>query len=64
MAHDDRQDEDFHIIYINEAYTPSSNEWHTFEVGQTRFNDEALRQAGQDPPLITHRIHNLNADGY
>lgn len=38
------QDEQFHIIYINEVL--KRDEWHTFNVGTTRFNDEALRQAG------------------
>lgn len=38
------QDEDFHVIYINEVL--DRKDWHTFEVGKTRFNDEAVRQAG------------------
>lgn len=39
------QDEHLDVIYINgEA---KQEEWHTFEVGNTRFNDEALRQAGE-----------------
>lgn len=39
------QDEQFTVIYINEKI--NRDEWHTFEVGKTRFNDEALRQAGK-----------------
>ena len=35
-------DESLNIIYINEKLDRS--EWKTFEVGHTRFNDEALRQ--------------------
>lgn len=35
------------IIYINEKL--NRDEWHTFEIGKTRFNDEALRQAGKSP---------------
>jgi len=38
-------DEDLDVIYINEVL--NREEWHTFEVGKTRFTDEALRQAGQ-----------------
>jgi len=33
------------VIYINEKV--NMEEWHTFEVGKTAFNDEALRQAGK-----------------
>ncbi len=43
-AHVPRQDENLDIIYINEEV--NREEWHTFEVGKTRFSDEALRQAG------------------
>ena len=39
-----RQDENLDVIYNNEKL--NREEWHTFEVGKTRFNDEALRQAG------------------
>ncbi|KIW30199.1 uncharacterized protein PV07_05959 [Cladophialophora immunda] len=38
-------DEHLDIIYINERLKPA--EWHTFVVGKTRFNDEALRQASE-----------------
>jgi hypothetical protein len=38
-------DEHLDVIYINE--TVAGTEWHTFEVGKTRFTDEALRQAGK-----------------
>lgn len=33
------------VIYINEKL--NREEWHTYEVGHTRFNDEALRQTGK-----------------
>lgn len=39
------QDERLDVIYINEKI--NREEWHTFEVGKTRFNDEALRQASK-----------------
>lgn len=39
------QDEHFHVIYIDEKIVPEG--WQTFMVGKTRFNDEALRQAGE-----------------
>ena len=39
------KDEHLHVIYINEKV--NRDEWHTYEVGKTRFNDEALRQAGE-----------------
>jgi hypothetical protein len=42
-----KQDEHLDVIYINEKI--NKEEWHTFDVGKTRFNDEALRQAGQFP---------------
>lgn len=38
-------DEKLDVIYINEKIDRAV--WHTFEVGKTRFTDEALRQAGQ-----------------
>jgi hypothetical protein len=38
-------DESLDVIYINDHLDRS--EWHTYEVGKTRFSDEALRQAGQ-----------------
>jgi hypothetical protein len=39
------QDEHLDVIYINEKV--KREEWNTYEVGTTRFNDEALRQAGK-----------------
>lgn len=42
-------DEELHVIYINERI--KHEEWHTFEVGKTRFTDEALRQTGEYPLL-------------
>ncbi|KAH7312698.1 hypothetical protein B0I35DRAFT_411388 [Stachybotrys elegans] len=44
-AHQLWMDEDFHVIYNNEKY--NREEWRTFPVGETRFNDDALRRAGQ-----------------
>ncbi|KAJ3499364.1 hypothetical protein NLG97_g407 [Lecanicillium saksenae] len=38
-------DENFHVIYINGKI--NREEWKTFSVGQTRFNDDALRRAGE-----------------
>ncbi|KAI0394846.1 hypothetical protein F5Y17DRAFT_426405 [Xylariaceae sp. FL0594] len=38
-------DENLDIIYINGQR--SQSEWTTYEVGKTRLNDEALRQAGE-----------------
>ncbi|OAA52158.1 hypothetical protein ISF_09322 [Cordyceps fumosorosea ARSEF 2679] len=38
-------DENFHVIYINGRI--NREEWKTFSVGQTRFNDDALRRAGE-----------------
>ncbi|OBR03349.1 hypothetical protein CH63R_12476 [Colletotrichum higginsianum IMI 349063] len=40
-----KQDEDFHVIYTNERY--KRDEWRTFTVGETRFNDDAIRRAGE-----------------
>jgi len=47
-AHELWMDEHLDVIYVNERVVPG--EWHTFEVGKTRFNDEALRQAGMCLP--------------
>ncbi|KAJ7778009.1 hypothetical protein DFH07DRAFT_796957 [Mycena maculata] len=44
-VHELWMDEHLDVIYINEKVKPE--EWHTFEVGKTRFNDEALRNAGE-----------------
>ncbi|KAI8947474.1 hypothetical protein F4801DRAFT_560581 [Xylaria longipes] len=38
-------DEDLDIIYINDRR--DQHEWTTYEVGKTKLNDEALRQAGE-----------------
>ncbi|TQV90469.1 hypothetical protein V2A60_010458 [Cordyceps javanica] len=38
-------DESFDVIYINGRI--NREEWKTFSVGQTRFNDDALRRAGE-----------------
>ncbi|KAJ7190041.1 hypothetical protein GGX14DRAFT_606662 [Mycena pura] len=44
-VHELWMDENLDIIYLNERR--DKQEWHTFEVGSTRFNDEALRRAGE-----------------
>lgn len=44
-CHELWMDEHLDVIYINEVL--KKDEWHTFEVGQTRFSDEALRQTGE-----------------
>lgn len=44
-SHELWMDEKLDVIYINGKI--NREEWHTFEVGKTRFNDEALRQAGE-----------------
>jgi hypothetical protein len=43
-------DEKFDVIYVNEKLDRA--EWHTYEVGKTRFTDEALRQAGQYASML------------
>lgn len=50
-CHELWMDEHLDVIYINEKI--NRDEWHTFEVGKTRFNDEALRQAGE---MIIHNM--------
>ncbi|KND91807.1 hypothetical protein TOPH_03482 [Tolypocladium ophioglossoides CBS 100239] len=44
-AHQLWMDEDFHVIYTNEKI--KREEWRTFQVGETRFNDDATRRAGE-----------------
>ncbi|KAJ4011827.1 hypothetical protein NW752_004227 [Fusarium irregulare] len=44
-AHQLWMDENFDVIYTNAKV--DRDEWRTFEVGQTRFNDDALRRAGE-----------------
>ncbi|KFY75394.1 hypothetical protein V499_04626 [Pseudogymnoascus sp. VKM F-103] len=53
FCHELWMDEHLDVIYINEVVV--KDEWHTYEVGTTRFNDEALRQAGE---MV---IHNMRA---
>ena len=45
------RDENFDVIYTNAKVYPE--EWHTFQVGETRFNDDALRRAGKLGPILT-----------
>ncbi|SPO06975.1 uncharacterized protein DNG_09669 [Cephalotrichum gorgonifer] len=44
-AHQLWMDENFDVIYTNEAV--KREEWHMFSVGHTRFNDDAIRRAGE-----------------
>lgn len=44
-VHELWMDGNLDIIYINEKL--NRDEWHTFHVGKTRFNDQALRKAGK-----------------
>ncbi|KAF4981527.1 hypothetical protein FZEAL_2676 [Fusarium zealandicum] len=39
------KDESFDVIYTNEKI--NREEWRTFQVGETRFNDDATRRAGE-----------------
>ncbi|KAF7544177.1 hypothetical protein G7Z17_g10157 [Cylindrodendrum hubeiense] len=39
------KDENFDVIYTNAKI--NREEWHTFKVGETRFNDDATRRAGE-----------------
>lgn len=48
-----RMDEHFDVIYINEAF--NRDEWHTFEVGKTRFSDQALAEAGKHHCCVATR---------
>ncbi|KAL6866574.1 hypothetical protein ACO1O0_002686 [Amphichorda felina] len=41
-AHQLWMDESFHVIYTNEKI--KREEWRTFQVGETRFNDQAIRK--------------------
>ncbi|KAH8892405.1 hypothetical protein GQ53DRAFT_646599, partial [Thozetella sp. PMI_491] len=55
-VHELWMDEHLDIIYINEKI--NREEWHTYEVGKTRFNDEALRQAGE---MVIHNMREKKA---
>jgi len=44
-AHELWMDEKLDIIYINEVV--KEGEWTVFQVGKTKFNDEAIRQTGE-----------------
>ncbi|KAG5982576.1 hypothetical protein E4U55_001723 [Claviceps digitariae] len=44
-AHQLWMDENFDVIYTNEKI--QRQEWRTFKVGETRFNDDAVRRAGE-----------------
>lgn len=49
-AHQLWMDENFDIIYTNAKVDPQ--EWRTFPVGETRFNDDALRRTGEYRPAF------------
>ncbi|KAF2003658.1 hypothetical protein P154DRAFT_519887 [Amniculicola lignicola CBS 123094] len=44
-AHQLWMDEEFHVIYTNERV--DAQEWMKFQVGETTFNDDAIRRAGE-----------------
>ena len=46
-AHELWMDEELDVIYLNEEVKREA--WRTFEVGSTRFTDEAVRLAGMYP---------------
>jgi hypothetical protein len=50
-CHELWMDERLDIIYINGRV--ADEQWRTFPVGETRFNDEALRQAGE---MVIHKM--------
>lgn len=39
------KDESLDVIYINEEF--KREQWTTFEVGKTRFNDQAMKKASE-----------------
>jgi hypothetical protein len=55
-VHELWMDEQLDVIYINEHLV--REEWRTFEVGKTRFSDEALRQAGE---MVIHNMREKRA---
>lgn len=50
-CHELWMDENLDIIYVNGRV--DQEQWQTFRVGETRFNDEALRQAGE---MVIHSM--------
>ncbi|EPS39849.1 hypothetical protein H072_6413 [Dactylellina haptotyla CBS 200.50] len=57
-CHELWMDEHLDIIYINEKI--NREEWTTFEVGKTRFNDQALKETGE---MVIHNMREARA-GY
>lgn len=55
-VHELWMDEELDVIYINEVLI--REDWQTFEVGKTRFTDEALRQAGE---MVIHNMREKKA---
>jgi hypothetical protein len=45
FAHQLWMDENFDVIYVNERI--NREDWRTFDVGTTRFNDDAIRRTGE-----------------
>ncbi|ORY18650.1 hypothetical protein BCR34DRAFT_553968 [Clohesyomyces aquaticus] len=45
FAHQLWMDEDFHVIYTNERV--DTQQWMKFQVGETTFNDDAIRRSGE-----------------
>lgn len=52
FAHQLWMDENFHVIYTNERV--NREEWSVFAVGQTTFNDDAIRRAGKHFSEMTY----------
>ncbi|KAK6540206.1 hypothetical protein TWF694_009024 [Orbilia ellipsospora] len=55
-GHELWMDEHLDVIYINEKI--NREEWTTFEVGKTRFNDQALRETGE---MVIHNMRQARA---
>jgi hypothetical protein len=53
-VHELWMDEHLDVIYINERV--EEQEWKMFEVGRTRFTDEAIRQAGE---MVIHNMRRV-----
>ncbi|KAF3903024.1 hypothetical protein ABW20_dc0103690 [Dactylellina cionopaga] len=55
-CHELWMDEHLDVIYINEKI--NREEWTTFEVGKTRFNDQALKETGE---MVIHNMREAKA---
>jgi hypothetical protein len=58
-----QQDENFDVIYTNGKI--NREEWRTFKVGETRFNDDATRRAGMLPTALASQAQSceMKPDG-